>query len=72
MTSPDGAPAARGWLERSWSIVHPYGSGGVYANFPDPELDEPLRAHHGGNLERLRRVKARYDPDSVFSFPQSL
>jgi FAD/FMN-containing dehydrogenase len=72
VASRDDVPAAREWLERSWSIVHPYGSGGVYANFPDPELDDPLRAYHGGNLDRLRRVKARYDPDRVFSFPQSL
>jgi FAD/FMN-containing dehydrogenase len=72
VTSPDGAPAAREWLERSWATVHPYGAGGVYANFPDPELEEPLRAYHGANLERLRRVKARYDPDRVFTFAQSL
>lgn len=30
--------AARGWLARSWSAVHPWGSGQVYPNFPDPEL----------------------------------
>jgi FAD/FMN-containing dehydrogenase len=70
--SDDEAAAAREWLARSWEIGHPYGSGGVYANFPDPELEDPLRAYHGPNLERLRRVKARYDPDRVFSFEQSL
>ena len=69
---PEDAAAAREWLARSWAIVHPYGTGGVYPNFPDPELEDPLRAYHGDNLERLRRVKARYDPDGVFSFPQSL
>jgi FAD/FMN-containing dehydrogenase len=69
---PDDAPAARDWLARSWAIVHPYGAGGVYANFPDPELEDPLRAYHGDNLDRLRRVKTAYDPDGVFSFAQSL
>jgi FAD/FMN-containing dehydrogenase len=72
VAGPDEAPAAREWLERSWAIAHPYGSGGVYANFPDPELRDPLAAYHAGNLDRLRRVKAHYDPDGVFSFPQSL
>jgi len=72
VTSPADVAAAREWLARSWEIVHPYGSGGVYPNFPDPDLDDPLRAYHGGNLERLRRVKARYDPDGVFSFEQSV
>jgi hypothetical protein len=31
-----GTEAARAWLSDSWELVHPSGSGGVYANFPDP------------------------------------
>lgn len=72
VTSPRDAPVAREWLARSWEIVHPYGSGGVYPNFPDPDLEDPLVAYHRANLERLRQVKARYDPDGVFSFDGSL
>jgi FAD/FMN-containing dehydrogenase len=68
--SPDAAPterdAARGWLARSWALVHPWGSGGVYPNFPDPDLPDWARAYHGPNYDRLRRVKARYDPDNFF------
>jgi len=64
--------AARGWLARSWELVHPYGSGGVYPNFPDPDLDDWARAYHGPNLERLMRVKAEYDPENVFRFAQSV
>lgn len=44
----------------------------MYPNFPDPELDGWARAYHGDNLERLLQVKATYDPDDVFRFPQSL
>jgi FAD/FMN-containing dehydrogenase len=72
VAGPGDAPSAREWLARSWGIVHPYGSGGVYPNFPDPELADPLRAYHASNLERLQRVKTMYDPDRVFSFEQSL
>ena len=64
--------SARDWLTRSWELVHPWGSGRVYPNFPDPELDDWPRAYHAGNLERLERVKAAYDPDGVFRFHQSL
>jgi FAD/FMN-containing dehydrogenase len=64
--------AARRWLSRSWALVHPWGSGGVYPNFPDPELEDWGRAYHGANLERLRRVKATYDPENVFRFDQSV
>jgi hypothetical protein len=64
--------AARGWLARSWALVHPWGSGGVYPNFPDPELEHWSRAYHGANLERLGLVKATYDPGDVFRFHQSV
>jgi FAD/FMN-containing dehydrogenase len=69
-----GAPteAARCWLDRSWELVHPYGSGGVYPNFPETGLDRWAEAYWGGNRERLLRVKATYDPDGLFRFPQSL
>jgi FAD/FMN-containing dehydrogenase len=44
----------------------------VYPNFPDPELEDSGRAYHGANLDRLRRVKATYDPENVFRFDQSI
>ena len=44
--------AARSWLSGSWELVHPSGSGGVYANFPDPDLPDEDRAYWGANLER--------------------
>jgi FAD binding domain/Berberine and berberine like len=64
----DGAAteAARAWLSDSWELVHPSGSGGVYANFPDVDLPDEHRAYWGGNLERVRRVKERYDPEGLF------
>jgi FAD/FMN-containing dehydrogenase len=72
----DAAPAelgaARDWLARSWALVHPWGSGGVYPNFPDPDLQDWAHAYHGTNYDRLRRVKAAYDPGSFFRFHQSL
>jgi FAD/FMN-containing dehydrogenase len=71
--APGADPArARDWLAQAWESVHPYGTGGAYVNFPDPELEDPERAYHGDNLERLQRVKEAYDPEGVFRFPQSL
>jgi FAD/FMN-containing dehydrogenase len=66
------AHSDRAWLDRSWQIAHVAGTGGVYPNFPDQALTEPLRAYHGDHLARLREVKRRYDPDRRFHFPQSL
>jgi FAD/FMN-containing dehydrogenase len=58
--------AARAWLSDSWELVHPSGSGGVYANFPDTDLPDEHRAYWGSNLERVRDVKDNYDPQRVF------
>jgi FAD/FMN-containing dehydrogenase len=64
--------AARSWLQRSWALLHPSGSGGVYPNFPDPDLPDSGHAYYRENYERLLDVKATYDPDNVFNFQQSL
>ena len=58
--------AARTWLSDSWTLTHPSGSGGVYGNFPDPDLPDEHRAYWGGNLERVRSVKEKYDPERLF------
>jgi FAD/FMN-containing dehydrogenase len=72
-TDPDARPdAGHSWLSRSWALLHPVGSGGVYPNFPDPDLPDWGRAYYGDNWGRLRRVKATYDPHNFFSFHQSL
>jgi hypothetical protein len=52
--------------------VHPWGSGRVYPNFPDPDLEDWARAYYGPNYDRLLRVKKGYDPDDFFRFEQSL
>jgi FAD/FMN-containing dehydrogenase len=64
--------AALQWVRRSWASVHPWGSGRVYPSFPDPDLDDWGRAYYGEHYPHLRKVKARYDPDDVFRFNQSV
>jgi len=70
LVEPDAGAAERAaadaWLGRSWGTVDPFSTGGVYPNFPEAELDDWSPAYHGPNLERLRRVQARYDPGRVF------
>ena len=63
---------ARDWLARSWTLLHPFGSGAVYPNFPDLELENWQHAYYGDNYERLVRVKEAYDPDGWFRYPQSI
>jgi hypothetical protein len=64
--------AAHRWVTRSWAVVHPWGSGRVFPNFPDPDLEDWAHAYYGSNYDRLVRIKARYDPADLFHFRQSL
>ena len=70
--SSDGVVVARDWIDASWSEVHPWSTGGVFPNFADPELEDWGHAYHGSNFEQLCRIKARFDPEDVFRFRQSL
>jgi hypothetical protein len=45
--------AAHDWVSRSWGAVHPWGTGRVFPNFPDPDLEDWARAYYGRNLHRL-------------------
>lgn len=66
------AEAPSAWVDRSWEVAHVDGSGGVYPNFPDPQLDDWATAYHAGNYPRLAAAKKAYDPDRLFEFPQSI
>lgn len=70
---PAGAQnAAHRWVTRSWATTHPCGSGLVFPNFADPDLDSPADRYYGSNLARLRLIKQHYDPGGLFRHPQSI
>lgn len=55
------------WVRRSWETIRPYSTGGNYVNFQQDDDDATrLEAAYRENFERLRRVKAKYDPDNFF------
>lgn len=53
-------------------ILRDFNGAGAFQNFPDPSLEDWAAAYYGGNLPRLRQVKARYDPECLFDFPQAV
>lgn len=57
--------AVMAWVRSAWEAARPYATGGVYVNYMDRDDDRAASAF-GTNLERLRRVKAVYDPDGMF------
>jgi hypothetical protein len=56
---------AIGWLEASYALTHPYGTGGAYPNFPEPGRDEA--DYYGTNTARLLLIRADHDPAGRFS-----
>jgi hypothetical protein len=70
--STAGRDGAARWVARSWLSVHPWGSGRVFPNFADPDLEGWADAYYGPNFARLVGVKARYDGSNVFRFHQSV
>jgi FAD/FMN-containing dehydrogenase len=58
---------------RSWrELLAPFATGDVYLNFVGDEGQERLKAGFGDSHARLTRLKAKYDPDNVFSGNQNL
>lgn len=66
------ARASRRWINGAWRALRPHASGEAYQNYIDPQLDRWQRAYYAGNLERLRDIKKRVDPDFRFRFPQAI
>jgi FAD/FMN-containing dehydrogenase len=60
------------WANDFYAAVEPYRSGFAYQDYIDRDLPDWEQAYYGANLERLRRVKAKYDPDDFFRFAQSI
>ena len=68
---PTQHSAALGWAGEFWRALRPFGDG-AYVNVPNAPASDWEYAYYGDHVERLRRVKATYDPRNVFSFEQSI
>jgi FAD/FMN-containing dehydrogenase len=69
---PAGAYRQRTWQRSFWQSMRPYASGQAYQNYIDPDLTNWQQAYYGANFTRLAQIKATYDPDHIFTFPQAI
>jgi FAD/FMN-containing dehydrogenase len=60
------------WARATYSAVRPYLSEGGYVNFMGDDDDDDTAAAYGRTIERLRQVKAVYDPANVFRLNQNI
>ena len=65
---PSGDEANIAWARDVNRDLQRFSSGGAYLNFPGflEEGVSLLEKSYGGNYERLRAIKARYDPTNFF------
>jgi len=70
-TAPQDGEATIQWVEAMRNHYLPCAHG-AYVNYVDDLIQNPLRAYYASNLERLVEIKAKYDPENIFNFPQSI
>ena len=72
--SPDPANNDRmmRWAKDYWSALHPYSAGGTYLNMVMDEGEDQVKAAYADNYARLARIKAKYDPQNLFSINQNI
>ncbi len=69
--TPNGAAPGIRWEEDFRKAMLPY-TWGVYVNSPNLAIKNWPQVYYGANFERLTQVKACYDPENIFKFPQSI
>lgn len=60
------------WSKRFFEEMRPHFSDRSYVNFDDLKEQSRVVNAYGGNYRRLAEVKARYDPNNMFSFNQNI
>nr|WP_318618026.1 FAD-binding oxidoreductase [Sporosarcina sp. YIM B06819] len=59
------------WVNDFRKAMLPYMKGN-YVNFPDLDIKEWELTYYGANMNRLIKIKRKYDPYNVFNFPRSI
>lgn len=64
-------PQAQAWIAEFSLALRPYVDG-AYVNVPNVGMQDWETAYWGSNFDRLRTIKAEYDPHNVFKYEQSI
>lgn len=69
---PETVAAQERWLAEYFADMQKYVMPRTYVNFPNRNTPNWQQAYYGSNLERLMKIKSKYDPDNLFRFEQSI
>ena len=60
------------WVRDTFAALQEHTSGGAYVNFMEADEAASDEVAYGGTLQRLQEVKARFDPQNVFTLNQNI
>jgi FAD/FMN-containing dehydrogenase len=61
------------WARETYAAMEPFMASGRYVNYlADDEPGDPVASAYGPNYERLRELKAKYDPKNFFHLNQNV
>jgi len=60
------------WMTEFWQQLRPHANGQAYQNYVDSALTDWEQAYYGVNYPRLQQIKAKYDKNQLFTFPQAI
>jgi len=71
-TDPAEDDRCIGWARTLFDATAPHTAGSVYINFLTQDEGDRIAEAYGGNYERLRQIKAKYDPRNLFRQNQNI
>lgn len=71
-SDPDRDEELIEWTDSIYEAMVPYSSGGVYVNLLNREETDRVPLAYGENYERLREIKAAWDPENLFDSNQNI
>ena len=67
----DNEPYVR-WVRDYYDALAPHSERGAYINFVPGDDADHVQTNYGRNYDRLRRIKAKFDPSNVFRHNQNV
>ncbi len=69
---PADNAANTAWVKEYAAALRPYSAPGGYINFMDGDDQSRIAENYGPNYDRLRSIKAKYDPQNLFHINQNI
>ena len=63
---PDETDRGIQWARQTFASLRPFLASTRYVNYLEHDADDAAAVAYGPNLQRLREIKTKYDPENFF------